>query len=150
MGKDRVKKQSLPHGAFEKCFGLTELTVPTSVTSIGDRAFYGCRGLTELTILGNIDSIGDEAFGGCSLGTVFVTRNNREQIERYFDQNGVVIKLECIKEADEESLHTNNPTEALNSCEPHIADWSTHVETPLVANNVVESAELLGDNDNDA
>lgn len=29
---------------------LTSITIPNSVTSIGENAFYGCYGLTEVTI----------------------------------------------------------------------------------------------------
>ena len=52
--------------AFQGCSGLTELTLPKSVTSIGDSAFYGCTGLTELTLPNSVKSIGESAFCGCS------------------------------------------------------------------------------------
>ena len=53
--------------AFSSCSGLTgALTIPTSVTSIGDYAFYGCSGLTSVTIPTSVTSIGDDAFSGCS------------------------------------------------------------------------------------
>ena len=48
------------------CTGLTELTLPNSVTSIGDCAFYGCTGLTELILPNSVSSIGDIAFTYCS------------------------------------------------------------------------------------
>ena len=37
---------------FVGCRGLTTVTIPASVTSIGDNAFAFCTGLTELTFLG--------------------------------------------------------------------------------------------------
>ena len=46
--------------------GLTSVTIPNSVTSIGDGAFYGCSGLTSVIIPNSVTSIGDEAFRGCS------------------------------------------------------------------------------------
>ena len=52
--------------AFEGCSGLTSLTIPSSVTSIGGEAFNGCSGLTSLTIPSGVTSIGYSAFSGCS------------------------------------------------------------------------------------
>jgi len=44
---------------------ITNLIIPNSVTSIGDRAFYYCSGLTSVTILNSVTSIGNEAFREC-------------------------------------------------------------------------------------
>ena len=37
-------------GAFARCSGLTSVTIPNSVTSIGTEAFYDCRGLQSIII----------------------------------------------------------------------------------------------------
>ena len=42
------------------------MTIPNSVTSIGDYTFEGCSGLTSLTIPNSVTSIGYFAFYGCS------------------------------------------------------------------------------------
>ena len=45
---------------------LTSVTIPNSVTSIGDCAFSGCTSLTSVTIPNSVTSIGDWAFSGCT------------------------------------------------------------------------------------
>ena len=57
---------SIGRNAFDSCSGLTSMTIPSSVTSIGGAAFGGCSGLTSLTIPSGVTEIGDEAFSGCS------------------------------------------------------------------------------------
>ena len=57
---------SIGQSAFEYCSGLTSVTIGNSVTSIGDEAFYGCSGLTSVTIPNSVTSIGEYAFSGCS------------------------------------------------------------------------------------
>ena len=64
---------SLPSGitsigweAFSGCSGLTSLSLPSGITSIGNEAFSGCSGLTSLSLPSGITSIGREAFSGCS------------------------------------------------------------------------------------
>ena len=47
-------------------YGLTSVTIPNSVTSIGNYAFYWCSGLTSVTIPNSVTSIGDYAFYWCS------------------------------------------------------------------------------------
>ena len=52
--------------AFADCSGLTSVTIPNSVMSIGNGAFEGCSGLTSVTIGNSVESIGKDAFVNCS------------------------------------------------------------------------------------
>ena len=52
--------------AFYNCSGLTSLSLPSGITSIGWEAFSGCSGLTSLSLPSGITSMGNEAFSGCS------------------------------------------------------------------------------------
>ena len=57
---------SIGEHAFYDCSSLTLVTIPNSVTSIGEYAFEYCRSLTSITIPNSVTSIGDGAFSYCS------------------------------------------------------------------------------------
>ena len=56
---------SIGDSAFSSCDSLSEIVIPSSVTSIGDSAFYGCYSLSEIVIPSSVTSIGDGAFSSC-------------------------------------------------------------------------------------
>ena len=56
---------SIGNGAFEGCSGLTSVIIPNSVRSIEWYAFYGCSGLTSVIIPSSVRSIGGGSFSYC-------------------------------------------------------------------------------------
>ena len=52
---------SIAPGAFMMCAGISSVTIPQSVTQIGDYAFYGCI-FHSVTIPSNVTSLGTNAF----------------------------------------------------------------------------------------
>ncbi len=70
-----IGPDSYPYGSFESCSGLTSVTIPNSVTSIGNTAFYYCTGLTSVSIPNSVTSIGNSAFFYCT-GLTSVTIPN--------------------------------------------------------------------------
>jgi hypothetical protein len=59
---------SIGDRAFQSCSTLTSVSIPGSVTSIGSSAFYACSGLTSVSISipSSVTSIGASAFAWCS------------------------------------------------------------------------------------
>ncbi len=57
---------SIGASAFAYCSKLTSITIPGSVTSIGESAFRDCTSLTSVTIPDSVTSIGERAFYHCT------------------------------------------------------------------------------------
>jgi hypothetical protein len=77
---------TIGNNAFQACRDLTSITVPNSVTNIGDQAFIGCSSLTNVTIGTNVTSIAVNAFINCgSLTGVYFTGNAPSANPAVFD-----------------------------------------------------------------
>ncbi len=61
-----IKVVSITSNAFFKCSNLQSVTIPNSVTDIGDGAFFGCSSLKSITIPNSVTSIQEYAFKECS------------------------------------------------------------------------------------
>ena len=57
---------TLPFGTFYSCRSLTSITLPDSLTSIGDYAFASCTSLTSINLPDSLTSIGGAAFYYCT------------------------------------------------------------------------------------
>jgi len=56
---------TIGENAFLECRSLTSVTIPSSVTTIGDLAFCGCSSLTSVAIPSSVTTIGNQAFRAC-------------------------------------------------------------------------------------
>ena len=58
--------KSISNHAFYECISLTSVTIPNTVTYIGDGVFYNCSGLLSVTIGNSVTSMSCSTFGGCN------------------------------------------------------------------------------------
>ena len=103
--------------AFYECSGLTSVTLPNSLTYIGDNAFNSC-GLSSVVIPDNVKTIGEHAFFSCSSLTsvtigcgvtlieddAFASCNNLTSV--YISDLAAWCKIRFYYEYD---LHNSNP-----------------------------------------
>jgi len=62
------------------------MTIPDSVTTIGESAFFHCSSLTSITIPASVTTIGESAFDECDpLTNIIVPRNSyaEQYMKRY-------------------------------------------------------------------
>ena len=72
--------------AFQSC-KMTSISIPNTVTTLGQRAFYSCSAATSLTLSSALTSIPDYAFYGCSAIKSIKIPASVESIGNYAFQN---------------------------------------------------------------
>ena len=82
----------IPTGVFSGCSGLTSVTIPNSVTSIGEFTFQNCKGLASITIPSSVTSIGEGTFYGCSGLKSITIPNSVTSIgkDAFYDCSGLI------------------------------------------------------------
>ena len=67
---------------YSNCKSLQSVTIPDSVTSIGNWVFSNCKSLQSITIPDSVTSIGNDAFSGCeSLQSVIISHKTYDRLK---------------------------------------------------------------------
>jgi hypothetical protein len=74
---------SIGEGAFAFCSGLTNATISQGVASLGQGAFYNCSSLTSILIPASVTNVGPYAFQGCTSLTNVVISNGVSNLGQY-------------------------------------------------------------------
>ena len=66
FGEGEIPVIAIDFAAFRSCNNMTSVTIPGSISTIGEAAFHMCENLTAVTIGEGVTTIADSAFNGCS------------------------------------------------------------------------------------
>ena len=87
---DSIYSVSLPNSitsignrAFSGCYNLVSITIPNAVTYIGNRAFADCIALTSITLPNSLTSIAYATFAGCTSLASVIIPSSVTMIEEY-------------------------------------------------------------------
>lgn len=96
---------SIPDYAFRGAVNLKSVTIPDNVKEIGNDAFAGCNGLESVTLGKRVAKIGDRAFAECP--SLYVV-NNRSSLplESGSDRFGEIAKNAKILIGNDENEYT--------------------------------------------
>ena len=84
--------------AVSLCTRLTSVTIPASVTVIGEWAFYGCDKITSITIPEGVTSINRGTFVGCN------SLEKREYLFGFHNKMMLLVVYEKMLRATHSSL----------------------------------------------
>ena len=82
-------------GAFTKCPNMTSVSIPKSVTTIGNNTFNNCTNLTSVTIPKSVTTIGGNAFENCSGLTSIIIPNTVTKIGASAFKDCVNLTIYC-------------------------------------------------------
>ncbi len=86
--------------AFNGCNSFTSVTIPDSVTKIGDGVFHGCSGLTSVTVGSSVKTIEWGAFDGCVNFKNVILKNGKDLL--WFAENSGNYAPLCCNATEEE------------------------------------------------
>ena len=95
---------SIGECAFYNCSGLREITIPDSVVAIENHTFYNCYSLTNVIIPDNVTIIGISAFYACDLSSIIIGKSVSSISQNAIDWASNVT---CLAEMPPTIVNTN-------------------------------------------
>lgn len=125
--------------AFSSCKALTSITIPNSVMKIGEGAFSGCDGLTGITIPGSVQDIGMGAFSACNALTSIVVAKDNENYDSRGGCNAIILSANNMLVAGCKSTMIPNTVTGIGNCAFYGLQSLTSIAIP-------DSIKTIGDN----
>lgn len=128
---------TIDYYAFYGC-GLTELTLPASVKTIGSAAFSHCDNLTQLRLPGTLDTVSSSAFAGCTaLESVIIEAGIRVM------ESGVFSNCSALTAATLESGVTLIESSTFTGCSA-LTDVSLPDSVTIIGSQAFSGCTALG------
>jgi hypothetical protein len=119
--------------------GLTEYTIPNSVTTIGDCAFAECKNLESITIPDSVTTIGNSAFAGCSSLECVTIGNSVKEIGEDAFENCNVEDPDIYDSSDDSSDATIDTVVCRSQVPPKINGSFSGIEKLIVPKGCEEA-----------
>ena len=154
LGCDNLTSITIPNSvteigekAFRGCSNLTSVTIPDSVTEIGEGAFYGCTSLTFITIPDSVRKIGEDAFSGCeNLTSITIPGSVKKIGYRAFSGCSSLTSISGCSSLTSIVVDKNNPKyDSRDNCNA-IIETETNTLIQGCQNTVIpDSVEIIGE-----
>ena len=107
-GKSKVT--ALPADVFYNCPALTSVTLPGSLTSVGNFAFQNCKALVSVTLPDSVTTIGNSVFMGCTALETVIAKGLTTTGSNVFSGCTAITKVTADPEATEGVVIPNAQT----------------------------------------
>ena len=138
--RDSIYSVSLPNSvtsignrAFYGCSALTSIILPNSVTSIGRYAFEDCSSITSITLPNSLTSIEYRTFSGCTALASVIIPSSVTMIDEYAFG-------ECLKLRDVYCYAATPPTAQISS----FANYNVYVHVPCASLDAYDMDAVFG------